>query len=322
MSAGDPAIRPMEVAGNRLTLLPDGPERLEALIALIDGGDGIASRALLYLGRRRIRAAGARRAGRGGRAGRAGLAAGRRLRRGRGRLLPAAGRGRRRASAASCRAGGGAICCATTRSWRWPTGTRRSSAASTSRTIISARSRRAPGATSASRSRGRASPAWSTISRRSSPGPSSRTRSIRRLRRALYRSSVRDGAVHWLFGGPTRRLSPWARSVKNDLMHARRVDIISAYFAPSFSMLRRLFRVAERGRGTDRDAGEARSPIPDRGRPLLLLAPAEARRRDLRISGDQAAFEADRGRRRRPYRLGQFRPQEPLSEPRNDAADR
>jgi cardiolipin synthase len=71
--------------------------------------------------------------------------------------------------------------------------------------------------------------------------------SIRRLRRTLYQSSVRDGAIHWLFGGPTRRLSPWARSVKNDLMHAGRLDIISAYFAPSWSMLRRLFRVAERG---------------------------------------------------------------------------
>ena len=37
MSEGDDPIRPMTVGGNRLTLLPDGPERLEALIALIDG---------------------------------------------------------------------------------------------------------------------------------------------------------------------------------------------------------------------------------------------------------------------------------------------
>ena len=72
--------------------------------------------------------------------------------------------------------------------------------------------------------------------------------SIRRLRRTMFRNSVQDGAIHWLFGGPTRRLSPWARSVKNDLMQARRVDIISAYFAPSLSMMRRLFGVAERGR--------------------------------------------------------------------------
>ena len=31
------AIAPVEVAGNRLTLLEEGPERLEALIALIEG---------------------------------------------------------------------------------------------------------------------------------------------------------------------------------------------------------------------------------------------------------------------------------------------
>lgn len=72
--------------------------------------------------------------------------------------------------------------------------------------------------------------------------------SIRRLRRTLFKSSVEEGEIHWLFGGPTRRLSPWARSVKNDLTHARRVDMISAYFAPSLSMIRRLISVARRGR--------------------------------------------------------------------------
>ena len=39
MSDAEAAIRPMEVAGNRLTLLADGPERLEALIGLIDGAE-------------------------------------------------------------------------------------------------------------------------------------------------------------------------------------------------------------------------------------------------------------------------------------------
>ena len=82
--------------------------------------------------------------------------------------------------------------------------------------------------------------------------------SIRRLRRMLSQYSVRDGALHWLFGGPTRRLSPWARSVKNDLMKATRVDIISAYFAPSLSMMRRLFGVAGRGRVRIVTAVEAR----------------------------------------------------------------
>src|SRR3954471_6218854 len=36
MSDADPKITAHEVAGNRLTLLPDGPQRLDALIGLID----------------------------------------------------------------------------------------------------------------------------------------------------------------------------------------------------------------------------------------------------------------------------------------------
>src|SRR5689334_7539398 len=59
--------------------------------------------------------------------------------------------------------------------------------------------------------------------------------------------SVQDGPLHWLFGGPTRRLSPWAKSVKADMMKARRLDLVVAYFAPSFSMLRRIFGISRRG---------------------------------------------------------------------------
>lgn len=71
---------------------------------------------------------------------------------------------------------------------------------------------------------------------------------IRRLRRMLSRHSVRHGPIQWLFGGPSRRLSPWARAVKDDLIGARAVDFLIAYFVPSLSMLRRIYRVAERGR--------------------------------------------------------------------------
>src|SRR6187551_2674100 len=35
---------------------------------------------------------------------------------------------------------------------------------------------------------------------------------MRQLRRVLQKHSVTDGPIHWLFGGPTRRLSPWARA--------------------------------------------------------------------------------------------------------------
>ena len=72
--------------------------------------------------------------------------------------------------------------------------------------------------------------------------------SIRKLRRVLSQYSVTDGRLHWLFGGPTRRLSPWARSVKQDLMQATRLDMIVAYFAPSLSMVRRIYGVLRRGR--------------------------------------------------------------------------
>jgi cardiolipin synthase A/B len=70
---------------------------------------------------------------------------------------------------------------------------------------------------------------------------------MRDLRRALNKWSEPEGAVRWLFGGPTRRLNPWARAVKNDMQKARRVAMIAAYFAPSPAMLRRLEAVARRG---------------------------------------------------------------------------
>jgi cardiolipin synthase len=71
---------------------------------------------------------------------------------------------------------------------------------------------------------------------------------IRELRRVLHQSSVTEGKLHWLFGGPTRRLSPWARAVRRDMRDAKRLDMIAAYFAPSLGMLRRIARIARRGK--------------------------------------------------------------------------
>jgi cardiolipin synthase len=71
---------------------------------------------------------------------------------------------------------------------------------------------------------------------------------IRELRRVLHKHSVTEGPLHWLFGGPTRRLSPWARAVRRDMFKAKRLDIVAAYFAPSVGMLRRIARAARRGR--------------------------------------------------------------------------
>ncbi len=70
---------------------------------------------------------------------------------------------------------------------------------------------------------------------------------LRALRRALKQWSEPEGELRWLLGGPTRRLSPWARAVRRDLKGARTIDILAAYFFPSPAMLLRLGRAARRG---------------------------------------------------------------------------
>ncbi len=69
----------------------------------------------------------------------------------------------------------------------------------------------------------------------------------RPLRNALDTWSEPDGPVRWLLGGPARRLSPWARQVKADMRVVDRLDMIAAYFAPNPGMLRRIERIARRG---------------------------------------------------------------------------
>ena len=74
------------------------------------------------------------------------------------------------------------------------------------------------------------------------------TGKIRDLRHMLNRHSVTGGKLNWLIGGPTRRLSPWAKAVRHDMKRAHRLDLIAAYFAPSIGMLRRIAGVARRGK--------------------------------------------------------------------------
>ncbi len=71
---------------------------------------------------------------------------------------------------------------------------------------------------------------------------------LRHLNRALSRWSEREGAIRWLIGGPTRRLSPWARAVRADMGAAERIAIIAGYFTPSPTMLRRIDRAGRKGR--------------------------------------------------------------------------
>ena len=70
---------------------------------------------------------------------------------------------------------------------------------------------------------------------------------IQDLTQALRRWSQNEGPLRWLLGGPTRRPNPWARALRRDLAKARRLDVISAYFAPNPGMLRRIGRLARRG---------------------------------------------------------------------------
>ncbi len=249
MSDAEHQIAPMEVGGNRLTLLPDGPARLEALIALIDGA-AESLRVLYYIWTDDV--------------------SGRRVR---DALLAAAERGVRVSllvdgfGASDAPAGffkplvdAQARFCRFVPRWgrRYLLRNHQKLALADGRKAIVGGFNISDdyfGTIEAG--------AWRDLGIEvDGPGVERLVRyfealfrwaempgaSIRRLRRMLSQHSVRDGPIHWLFGGPTRRLSPWARSVKDDMMNAKSVDIISAYFAPSLSMLRRLFGVAGRGR--------------------------------------------------------------------------
>nr|WP_294394163.1 phosphatidylserine/phosphatidylglycerophosphate/cardiolipin synthase family protein [uncultured Sphingomonas sp.] len=81
---------------------------------------------------------------------------------------------------------------------------------------------------------------------------------MRRLRGTLSHWSNPEGQISWLLGGPTRRLSPWAKRLRRDLLAATRLDMIAAYFAPTPAMLRGIERVARHG-GTARVVTAAKS---------------------------------------------------------------
>ena len=65
---------------------------------------------------------------------------------------------------------------------------------------------------------------------------------VRPLNKILARYSETQGALRWLIGGPTRKLSPWARTVRDDMARGRCIDMIAGYFLPSPLLLRRIER--------------------------------------------------------------------------------
>ena len=249
MSDAEPPIPPMDVAGTRLTLLPDGPGRMAALIALIEGATE-SLRVLYYIwvddeAGRRVRDALVAAARRGGSVS-----------------LLVDGFGSSNAKEGFFRP----LVEAKARFCRFvPRWGRRYLLRNHQKLALADGRKAIVGGFNISNDYFGtiAEGAWRDLGLEvEGPGVEPLVRyfeglfgwaetpdaSIRRLRLMLSRHSARDGPLNWLFGGPTRLLSPWARSVKNDLMRATRVDVISAYFAPSLSMMRRLFGIAKRGR--------------------------------------------------------------------------
>ena len=71
---------------------------------------------------------------------------------------------------------------------------------------------------------------------------------IRDLRNIIHRFSESSGKLQWQFGGPVERLSPWVSSTCRDLSRGCDVEMIAAYFAPPGGMLRRIARIGRTGR--------------------------------------------------------------------------
>jgi cardiolipin synthase A/B len=71
---------------------------------------------------------------------------------------------------------------------------------------------------------------------------------MRTLRRMIFHYSETRGPLQWQLGGPTAKLSPWGVSTCRDLVHTRDVEMIAAYFAPTWGLLKRIARVGRHGR--------------------------------------------------------------------------
>ena len=56
------------------------------------------------------------------------------------------------------------------------------------------------------------------------------------------------GRARWLVGGPTRGLSTWARCVTRDMVQGQKLDIFMAYFSPPQHLLKRIGRIAAKGK--------------------------------------------------------------------------
>jgi cardiolipin synthase len=71
---------------------------------------------------------------------------------------------------------------------------------------------------------------------------------LRSLKRMTREYSEWRGPLQWQFSGPLSLRNSWGRSIGRDIKRARQLDMIFAYFAPPGAMIRRIGRVARRGR--------------------------------------------------------------------------
>jgi cardiolipin synthase len=74
-----------------------------------------------------------------------------------------------------------------------------------------------------------------------------RTRQLRALRDIVKAWDGGDGPVRLLVGGPLVRRGHWAWVLRRDLVTAKRLDTVSAYFSPPRSFRRQIAQVARRG---------------------------------------------------------------------------
>lgn len=74
-----------------------------------------------------------------------------------------------------------------------------------------------------------------------------RTRQLKALRDIVRAWDGGDGPVRLLVGGPLVRRGHWAWVFRQDLVAAKRLDTVSAYFSPPRSFRRQISQVARRG---------------------------------------------------------------------------
>jgi len=70
---------------------------------------------------------------------------------------------------------------------------------------------------------------------------------FRTIRRKVLEWHGGTGPVRLLIGGPTGRLSSWARCVSEDLVEADRLDMMMAYFSPSPRLSQRMRLIGHKG---------------------------------------------------------------------------